>query len=342
MKKSELQQIIREEVFKTLNESPDVYYDDKSKHTWREEDAVTFGYFNGVLYTSLEPDEMWQRVKTPWAHADLGDWIANQIDEEKIPEPVNWDYDHPYIGRDDFEFPGRLWPSQKIISFWDYPKSAHELKTIIQDINKKVKNKFQITDDWRIDLGFEDVTEKGSQITPISSYKSSKEAKPADKGQAHIAFGKHGNVPSGVGSKFKFKNQQPGETVAQMRARLKTSESKIAESNTMKKSELQKIIREEIENVLKEGMRPRAVKDVHLETRKTKSQTSKEYPFFLIKDYMEKGYWDKVNKNDFKKAFEDVISFLLRAESNTLRLSKQYDWMIDFDELWQYQLNKED
>ena len=261
MKKSELQQIIQEEVFKALDESPDRFYDSNNvMHIYKDSDAVTFGYFNGVLYTTLEPDDRWQKevVKNQanWTHDKLGDWIAAQIDDEKIPEPVNWDYDHPYIGRDDLEFPGRLWSSQKVISFWDYPKSAHELKTIVQDINKKVKNKFRITDDWRIDLGFGlnpgELNSTGNEITPISSYKSSKESKPADKGQAHIAFGKQGNVPSGVGSKFKFKNQQSGETVAQMRARLKTSESKITKSNTMKKSELQQIIREEVEKVLNE------------------------------------------------------------------------------------------
>ena len=86
----------------------------------------------------------------------------------------------------------------------------------------------------------------------------------------------------------------------------------------------------------------KSVKDVHLQTRKTKSIKDSAYPFYVIKDYIDVGYWDKVKESDFKKAFDEVILFLLQSNSNTERLAKENNWMIDYDELWQYQQNKQD
>ena len=86
----------------------------------------------------------------------------------------------------------------------------------------------------------------------------------------------------------------------------------------------------------------KSVKDVHLQTRKTKSIKDSAYPFYVIKDYIDVGYWDKVKESDFKKAFDEVIPFLLQSNSNTERLAKENNWMIDYDELWQYQQNKQD
>jgi hypothetical protein len=107
----------------------------------------------------------------------------------------------------------------------------------------------------------------------------------------------------------------------------------------MKISELKAIIREEISMVLNEANDP---KQIHLQTRKTKSIKDPAYPFYVIKDYMDVGYWDKVKEADFKKAFDSVIGFLLTPGSNTERLSKENNWMIGYEELWQYQQDKED
>ena len=86
----------------------------------------------------------------------------------------------------------------------------------------------------------------------------------------------------------------------------------------------------------------KSVKDIHLQTRKTKSVKDSAYPFYVIKDYIDVGYWDKVKESDFKKAFDEVIPFLLQPNSNTERLAKENSWMIDYDELWQYQQDKQD
>ncbi len=86
----------------------------------------------------------------------------------------------------------------------------------------------------------------------------------------------------------------------------------------------------------------KSVKDTHLQTRKTKSVKDSVYPFYVIKDYMNVGYWDKVKEADFKKAFDEVISFLIQPNSNTERLSKEYKWITEYDELWQYQQDKQD
>jgi hypothetical protein len=83
-------------------------------------------------------------------------------------------------------------------------------------------------------------------------------------------------------------------------------------------------------------------KSVHLQTRKSRSVKDVAYPFYVIKDYMNVGYWDKVKEADFKKAFDTVISFLQQPNSNTERLSKEYNWMIDYEDLWKYQQDKQD
>jgi hypothetical protein len=84
------------------------------------------------------------------------------------------------------------------------------------------------------------------------------------------------------------------------------------------------------------------VKDVHKMTRTVKSVTNEWYPFYLIKDYMDVGYWDRVSESSFKKAYNEVIDYLLNQSENTKRLAKLYNWVTNYDELWKYQEDKED
>ena len=83
-------------------------------------------------------------------------------------------------------------------------------------------------------------------------------------------------------------------------------------------------------------------KQVYLQTRKTKSVSDSAFPFYVIKDFLEVGYWDRVSEAEFKKAFDKVMIFLLTPGGNAERLASQYKWMTDYDELWQYQQNKQD
>lgn len=93
------------------------------------------------------------------------------------------------------------------------------------------------------------------------------------------------------------------------------------------------------ESFIFEGKDP---KEVHLQTRKTKSIKDSAYPFYVIKDYMDVGYWERVKEPEFKKAFNAVMPFLLKAGSNTERLAKENNWMTDYEELWKYQQDKQD
>jgi hypothetical protein len=93
------------------------------------------------------------------------------------------------------------------------------------------------------------------------------------------------------------------------------------------------------ESFLNESKDPKLV---HLQTRKSRSVKDTAYPFYVIKDYLDVGYWDKVKEEDFKKSFDKVMPFLLQSNSNTEKLAKENNWMIDYDELWQYQQNKQD
>lgn len=73
------------------------------------------------------------------------------------------------IVRDDLVYPGRLWTDDKIISFWDFPKST-ELIKIITDLNSEFKRKklrYRITDKWYIDAINENFNE---YLISISDY----------------------------------------------------------------------------------------------------------------------------------------------------------------------------
>lgn len=83
-------------------------------------------------------------------------------------------------------------------------------------------------------------------------------------------------------------------------------------------------------------------RQVYLQTRKTKSVNDSAFPFYVIKDFLQVGYWDRISEGEFKAAYDKVMAFLLTPGSNAERLANQYKWMTDYDELWQYQQNKQD
>jgi hypothetical protein len=118
----------------------------------------------------------------------------------------------------------------------------------------------------------------------------------------------------------------------------------IQDFNTYDKAEMNSKITESFEQFkteesINEGSN---VKDAHKETRNVKSVKDPMYMFYVIKSYMGVGYWDRVKEKDFRKAFEEVLDFLISQNLNTRRMAEQYDWVITPDELWQYQIDKQD
>jgi hypothetical protein len=85
-----------------------------------------FGYYNGKMYIGEENEY----------HGDM--YIDDSIKN---------------ITREQLDYPGRIWTLDKIISFWEFPKSKDTIK-IINDLNAELKNKklrYRITDKWFID-----------------------------------------------------------------------------------------------------------------------------------------------------------------------------------------------
>jgi hypothetical protein len=98
---------------KKLVESPDTFIIPKRRklHPF-DEDAYSFGYFEGNLYISDYSE----------THGELLSGDSS---------------DDLEINRYDLEYPGRLWIKSKVISFWNYPKSNGMMKKIVDDISYK-------------------------------------------------------------------------------------------------------------------------------------------------------------------------------------------------------------
>jgi hypothetical protein len=107
---------------------------------------------------------------------------------------------------------------------------------------------------------------------------------------------------------------------------------------TYKKSDSNKVL-ESFDEFLNESI---SVKDAHKETRSIKSVKDPLYMFYVIKNYIGVGYYDRVKEPEFKKATKEVLDFLISQNLNTRRMSEEYNWIITPDELWQIQLDKQD
>lgn len=92
---------------------------------------------------------------------DAGEWHSHIADEYL-------DFDES-LDRDKFDYPGRMWPDKKIISFWEFPDESKLVK-IIKDLNGKIKEKklkFKIDYSWKINT----ISENGNEtLITISDY----------------------------------------------------------------------------------------------------------------------------------------------------------------------------
>jgi len=106
---------------KFLNESPDTCYIGVDSLSYRTYGAFPFGFYKGKCY--------------------VGDYNATHYEIYKN------------LGREDYENAGRIWSEQKIITFWSINK-VKSLKSIIEDINDVIDDKFGITidDTWLIEV----------------------------------------------------------------------------------------------------------------------------------------------------------------------------------------------
>lgn len=60
------------------------------------------------------------------------------------------------VGSERGDLAGRLFPNQKVITFWTFPKDYNEFRSVIKDLNEKLKKnvltKFQIDDSWLVEI----------------------------------------------------------------------------------------------------------------------------------------------------------------------------------------------
>jgi len=115
---------------KKLFESPDSiqaldpkYHYMKTIASFDDSDAYPFGFINGKMFVG-------EAGKT---HFDF-----------LPPEALN-DVEN---NRSIFEYPGRIWIDKKLISFWKYPRSNSQLKSIIKSIENAFKTKGMNVEIW--------------------------------------------------------------------------------------------------------------------------------------------------------------------------------------------------
>lgn len=189
-----------------LSESPDVVKvkDGKFEVKWfSAAGALPFGY-------AADNKQMYIGSKGG-THGD----IKNDLDFE--PEDLRGDPDFLYPGsRHSFIYPGRIWPSLKIISFWEYPPKA-KLKKVIGDINTALKGMYRlypheriyntkIDDSWKLDIPSDTRTVQQLTSTGILSREDSIRISDIDMSYSYLYSLKSvfsGKPLKGIGSLWK-------------------------------------------------------------------------------------------------------------------------------------------
>lgn len=130
----------------SINESPVSVYVQKYNYTANYENDLAQPF-------AFHPDE--KQI-----------WVGNYKESHMKNCPfIATYYEDNKIWYDDLEYKGRLWyetedgEELKIISFWDYPEDAKEMKYVIERLEKELGEDFS---DWQIDLE--------SGLIPVSEY----------------------------------------------------------------------------------------------------------------------------------------------------------------------------
>jgi len=139
-------------------ESPD-YLEYKGKHRASGDvDAIPFGRYNGKMYMGNFFKEKW--------HVDI---IVEDEDGNKIK-----------INRSDFEYPGRLWVTHKVMSLWSYP-SKEEWPTFISELEnayfEKIGQKENIWNEFDVEVPSEesdDIDWLNTKIISVKDYSGTK------------------------------------------------------------------------------------------------------------------------------------------------------------------------
>lgn len=145
---------------KILNETPDFVYlnDDNDKLPWYDDNAIAFGFKNGMAFVSYNNHLF---LKSPRVdnntiarldscrydcrmHANI-DRFYNEVLNFHVDVPTDRGY---------FDYPGRFWYKEKIISFWYYP-DKNDLKKLLGLLSQEMLKVYGVNinfNDYRIEV----------------------------------------------------------------------------------------------------------------------------------------------------------------------------------------------
>lgn len=142
------------------------------------------------------------------------------IDDKLYGGYIDETHDDIGVGyREDYTYPGRIWFDDKVISFWVHPKDRNTLKVIIKELENIYATPIWSDSEFRIEI----MKNGKAVLIPLRDYKKSEKRSKAELGKQHMEtprLKKLKSVPPGMGSKKKYPNSRPGETIAQTRYRM--------------------------------------------------------------------------------------------------------------------------
>jgi hypothetical protein len=192
---------------KSTSESADVVmHPDHHGKLFFDWGAVAFGYYDGKMeiskYNETHPDIL----------RDLGDGGKD---------------------RNSMEYPGRIWPSDKLISFWRYPKGNAEMKQIIRDLEVKLRMTIWEEPEYRIEIR-KTSNDMFGEFIKLQDFKGSYDAPTGEMKKAHVLspVAKKADITGDIGSK-----KRPDGLTSTQRHQIKTTSDGIIKLKDLLKSE---------------------------------------------------------------------------------------------------------
>lgn len=155
---------------------------------WTENEAFPFGYHKDKMMVGKAGEN----------HADMA---ANRYGLK------NKNTGRSILQRADYKYAGRIWPWEKIISFWNYPK-PEELQKVLGDIEEENRKKYGDSNyvdfkdpNWSIEIISKKLPKKSAEewghnewmdsmdatLISLSQYGGSKDQSKEDQAKQHVA-----------------------------------------------------------------------------------------------------------------------------------------------------------
>jgi len=206
----------------SLNESPDQVWKKQSAE-YDSDDAIIFGMYNQDMIIGFNekyiPNDLYDKIKTIYFDQNkelygkrvkhtyqysydvhptvpVFNTILYELGIEKVDHRNNFKehYDeHRKFWRTMFQYSGRLWLEEKIISFWDYPENYETLLNLLNKINEKLEliYRFKIDfSDFKIEVKVQgdpnNELDFDYNLIPISNYEKSEKLSDKELNIPHL------------------------------------------------------------------------------------------------------------------------------------------------------------